>query len=251
MRNARVFIVAMAAALPLAVASAEDHPGAAIVYSVKPKPGSQARLDAALKQHYAWHRTQRDTSAWHVWQVISGPDIGDYVAGTFGHEWGEFDSRAAFDAADEADFFATVMPFVQAVDLGYWAYAADMSRPAAAPAPAAMSQVTRYLVKPEGFLAFTDALRAIRTALAPLDPPISFTWYRLISGGENPQFLLAVDRNAWAELAGGGKSLDQILVETVGAQRAVAIQAALRDSTRSTTSYMLRYRPDLSYVPAK
>lgn len=42
--------------------------------------------------------------------------------------------------------------------------------------------------------AFTDALKAAKTALDEIDWPVHSGWYRLASGGEGPQFVLAVER---------------------------------------------------------
>jgi len=106
-------------------------------------------------------------------------------------------------------------------------------------------------VKPEGYVAFTDALKGIKTALDTASYPVYLNWYRLISGGEGPQFVVAVDRGSWAEMEGPAKSIEQALTDAVGAQKAIAMLTAIRESTRSTRSYMLKYRPDLSYVPAK
>jgi hypothetical protein len=253
MKTARVFVVLAAAAALLAIpASAQEKPGdVALVYTAKAKANGWMQLDAAAKKHFAWHRAQKDPFAWFVWQVASGEDVGDFVVGTFGHHWKEWDARAAFDAADDADFVANVMPLVEKVDLGYWSYLGDVSRPASVATPAAMAQITHYFVKPEAYTDFVDALRQMRAAMEGMSYPMTFSWYRLISGGESPQFVLAVDRASWADMEPAGKPLDAALAEKVGAQKAVALLATIREATRYTRSYLLRYRADLSYTPAK
>jgi hypothetical protein len=91
----------------------------------------------------------------------------------------------------------------------------------------------------------------MRTAMEGMSYPMTFSWYRLVSGGEGPQFVLAVDRASWADMEPAGKSLDAALAEKLGAQKAITLLTTIRESTRYTRSYLLRYRADLSYVPAK
>lgn len=253
MKTARVFVVvAAAAALSAASAAAQEKPGdVALVYTVKAKANGWMQLDAATKKHFQWHRAQKDTFAWFVWQVASGEDVGGFVVGTFGHRWKEWDARAAFDEADDADFVANVLPLIERVDLGYWSYLPDLSHPATGTTPAAMAQITHYFVKPDGYTEFVDALRQMRAAMEGMSYPMTFSWYRLISGGESPQFVLAVDRASWADMEPAGKSLDAALAEKVGAQKAVTLFTAIREATRFTRSYLLRYRADLSYIPAR
>jgi len=250
MRTARVFVVAAVAALMGMPLYAQQTQGdVALVYSVKPTHGNFMQLDGAMKKHFDWHRASKDTFSWYVWQVSSGENIGDFVVGTFGHHWKEFDARAAFDEKDDADFGANVLPLVEKGDVGYWSYLPDLSRPGdwAAP-PSALVQVTHYFVKPEGFVAFMGALKEMRAATASASYPMTYEWYRLVSGGEGPQFVLAVNRNSFADMEPPARSLDQALTEAVGPNKAVALQEMVRSATRFTRSYLLRYRPDISYM---
>jgi len=252
MRTARVSVVAAMAVLLGVTLSAQDKPGdVALVYSAKAKSMNFMQLDGALKKHFGWHREHKDTFSWYVWQVASGENMGDFLVGTFGHHWKEFDARAAFDEADDADFIANVLPSVDKIDAGYWAYLPDASHPPTSAVPAAMTQVTHYFVRPDGFAAFQDALKDVKAAMEKANYPGYREWYRLVSGGEGPQFVLAVDRDSWADMEPPAKSLDQFLADAVGPQKAVALLNAIRTNTRYTRSYMLRYRSDLSYVPAK
>ncbi len=114
-----------------------------------------------------------------------------------------------------------------------------------------MAQVTHYFVKPDGFVAFLDAIKELKAALDKAHYPMYTGWYRLVSGGEGPQFVLEVDRNSWAEMEGPATSLEQALSEAVGAQKAMGLLSTIRQTTRSTRSYMLRYRADLSYIAPK
>jgi hypothetical protein len=252
MRTTRFLAVVAAGILLGATLTAQEKPGdIALVYSVKPKLANLMQLDAAMKRHFEWHRANKDTFSWVVWQVASGENMGDFMVGTFGHHWKEFDARAAFDEKDDADFFANVIPLVEKADLGYWTFLADVSRPASSSAPTAMAQITHYFLKPDGYAAFMDALKELKAATEKASYPMTYEWWRLVSGGEGPQLVLAIDRNSFAEMEPPAKSLDQALAEAVGPQKAVALMSEIRGGTRFTRSYLLRYRPDLSYAAPK
>jgi len=233
------------------LALAEDKPTVAWIERVTPKPDSAAKLEEAARKHFAWHRAQNDAFAWPVWQVMSGDNVGDLVVGTFEHSWKEFDARAEFDRADDADFVANVLPSIGTISLNYWEVIPEASRPSASQQPSAMSQVTHYFLKPSGVVQFADALKQIKTALDKAEYPVHLRWYRLVSGGEGPHFALTVERNSWAELEPMPKSLEQVIAEVTSPTKAVELMSAVRDNTRHTYSEMLVYRPDLSYVPTR
>ena len=247
------FVAAVLCSAAASVAAlAQEKPGnIALVYTTKARSLNVMQHEAAMKKHFEWHRANRDAFTWFVWMVTSGENLGDFVVGTFGHQWKEFDARAKFDEADDADFIPNVLPTAEKVDLGYWEFLPAASHPSPSAQPAAMAQVTHYFVKPDGFVAFGDAIKALKTGLEKTNYPMYVYWYRLVSGGEGPQFVVAVDRNSWAEMTGPAKSLDDALAEGLGAQKAAEVLAAIRQTTRYTRSYMIAYRPDLSYVAPK
>jgi hypothetical protein len=45
------------------------------------------QYEAGRKKHMAWHKSQNDPWSWHKWEVLTGPNTGSYVVGTFGHNW--------------------------------------------------------------------------------------------------------------------------------------------------------------------
>jgi hypothetical protein len=63
--------------------------------------------------------------------------------------------------------------------------------------------------------------------------------------------LLAAESSSFAAMVLPDKPLDALLGESLGAQKAAALLDTICKGTRYTRSYLLRYRPDLSYVPAR
>ena len=252
MRVFRTVAAAVAVLMVCVSALAQEKPGnAAMVYSVKPKSGNWGQLEEAMKKHFAWHRSQNDTFAYHVWQVMSGDNLGDFVVGTFGHNWKDFDGRDELDRADVADFVANVLPLTEKMSLHYTTMVPEASRPSARTQPAAMSQLTHYFVKPSGVVQFADALREIKAALDNANYPVRSSWYRLVSGGEGPHYVLVVERSSFAEFEPMAKSLEQVIAEVTSPAKAIELASAVRDNTRHTYSELLVYRADLSYLPVK
>ncbi|MGE5235224.1 MAG: hypothetical protein ACM3O7_02600 [Acidobacteriota bacterium] len=256
MRNLRVAaVVAVAVAVAVCLcfpAWAQEKPGTvAMIYTVKAKGFDSEPLAQAIKKHYDWHRQHHDTTAWFVWQVVTGDNAGQFLGGSFGHHWKDFDARPDFDKADDADFFAHVLPLAERAVPAFYEFLPEMSSPTGAKEPSAMTQLTHYFIKPSGIAAFSDAIREITAALDKAGFPIHYEWYRLVSGGEGPHWVLAVARANWAAMEPPDKGLEDALAGVVGPRRSAELVAAVRDNTRSTYSEMLQYRPDLSYIPGK
>src|SRR5258706_12001566 len=69
--------IAMAMAAPvLAQMPAQPTNTIVQIYSSHPKPGMMAQYEAGRKRHMAWHKAQKDTWGWNVWEVISGNATG-------------------------------------------------------------------------------------------------------------------------------------------------------------------------------
>jgi hypothetical protein len=251
MRRNLVLLVAALAVGSALSAFAQEKPGdVAMVGTLTAKEGAYQKLEEALKAHYQWHRTQKDNYSWFVWEVMNGDHIGRFVLGSFGHHWKDLDARAAFDTADDADFFANVLPSAASVSFAYYAMVTEASRPTGSKEPPPMSQLTHYFVKPAGLSEFNDALKEIKAALDKANYPVHLSWYRLVSGGEGPHYVLAIARNSFADFEPPEKGLEAVLTEAYGAPKAVALIKQVLGNTERVYTEILRYRPDIGYIPA-
>ena len=111
-------------------------------------------------------------------------------------------------------------------------------------------QLTHYYVRPENTPRFEDALEAIAAELTKLDWPVYSSWYRLASGGDGPHYVLSIGRDGYADFAPPEKTMSVALTESMGARQATELLGDLRGSTERLYSEIVRFRPDLSYVPA-
>jgi hypothetical protein len=251
MRKAGFAVATAVATLAAGLLLAQEKPGViARVGFFAPKPGMGQQFEQARKKHFEWHRNSNDSWAWYTWQVISGEHEGSYITGTFGHHWKDFDAWERLEQGDSENANATMGPFVQSEFTGYYAFIPAASSPMADTGPTKFSQVIHFYVKPSGVGPFRAAIKDGEAALAKVNWPVHANWYELVSGGEGPEFVLAVARNSWADFEPRGKTLADAFAEVYGPEKATAMLDAVRNNTRYTYSELLRYRPDLSYIPA-
>jgi hypothetical protein len=223
------------------------------VLFVAAKPGSAADFEAATKRHMQWHRQQNDAWAWIVWVVVSGERMGQYVVGTFGHDWKDFDDRANFEKEDTANAMSLIGPYIQSLTGSFYAVRPDLSlnRPSPGGQPSAMSTVTTVLLKPGSSVEAEEAIKEINAAIKKTDWPAKpSAWYQLLNGGEGPTLVMVTAREKWADFQPPEKEFGQMLGESYGKMGAENLFHKFYGNVRSARSEIIRFRPDLSYIPA-
>jgi hypothetical protein len=219
-----------------------------------PKPGQTAQYEAARKKHNGWHSKQNDAWAWLTWEVLTGPDTGHYVTGSFGHAWKDFDPREKILDADAVDFGKTVGPTLAVGTTSYFLLRGDMSLSVPTPgmSPAPMATISLFLLRPDGVTDFVEAVKKVNEGIKKTNYPQSGAsrWYQLVNGGDGPLFVLSADRANWAAFQANDKTLDAMMEEAYGKEPGAAILASLRKAVHSVSSRTIKYRADLSYLPA-
>jgi hypothetical protein len=234
----------------LALNAAGQAGNVAQIFVQVPKPG--ANFEAGRKKHTAFHKAQKDSWNLVVWEVVTGEGTGHFISGTFGHEWKDFDTREKFDAADAADVAVNLAPNLASNQTSYWTYRQELSLSPESFPPAPMITVAHYFVHPEHINQFQDAIKKINEAIKKSNYPAPPSrWYSLANGGLGPHFVLVQDRKTFADLKGPDKPLQDMLEEVYGKTDGGALLDAIRKSIDHTNSELLRYREDLSYLPAK
>jgi hypothetical protein len=243
-------LFAAALALPAAASLAADQPGTVgRVFVTAARPGMTAQYEAGRKKHMDWHRKQNDTWTWLVWQVETGPNAGSYVSGTFGHQWKDLDDwEKKLGEGDTADGAVNMVPFSQGGSNGIYTFMPDVSRPSATPPP--MSQVLHYHLKMGAEQEFKNAMKRIHEAIGKAGLPWNYGWYELVDGGDHPSFVLTIALGGWADLAPSETPFAAMLAKAHGEFEAGEILKAVDRSVKSVRSEVLRFRPDLSYLPA-
>ncbi|PWK92750.1 hypothetical protein [Fulvimonas soli] len=109
--------------------------------------------------------------------------------------------------------------------------------------PSATVQVGYFHLRPGTEARFRRALEAAHAALARLPGAPAHTWYRLVAGGDQPQYLLMVARADWASYDRFDRDVPALLAGDADALAAFAAAVAAVE----TESW--RYRADLSNLP--
>ena len=229
----------------LPVAAQDDGGSIAAIHCFEVQPGSEADFEAGWKKHTDWHRKQKDSWTWVAWQVTTGPDTGRYCAGTFGHNWEDFDSPGVPEEADLADMAATFVPFVREHKATFWARMPEVSRPGEG--PVAMSAVVFFHTRFGTADKFNYLAGEFQKAIEKTEK-WNYNWHALVSGGEGGTYALVLPRSNFAAFK-PGKPFAQVLREAYGQARADALLAEWRTVVTGSESHITRSRPDLGYVP--
>lgn len=252
MRKVITLFVAVCLQGLVIAAMAQDQPGTVgEIIRIRPKPGMEKQFEAAGKEHIAWHRQKHDTWSWSVWQVMSGPGTGEYVAGTFGHKWSDFDNPTVSREEDEADAGERVGPYAASMQTQYVAFLPKHSRSTEATTPSKFATVVRIHLKQGMEDAYMNAVSKIPKAMEKTNWPGHYGFYALANGGEHPTFYLVLPREKWADFAPPDKPFEKMLEEAYGREDAEAILKTLDKAPADVSSEMIVYRPDMSYVPSE
>lgn len=250
-------ILALAVAMP-AVAQSNSK-NIARVYTITAKPGEAQQWEAAFKKLEAWEHQQNLPGTLYVWSVISGENFGDYVLGTFGHDWADFDTMQARGekVGVGKEIQATVAPYTESVKISYYAFQPDLAATPPNPnePPTPMSHVTFFTLKVGGMEPVMNAIKQADAAIKKTHWPGAENpggWYVLVDGGEAPQIVLSGGLKNWADLQAPSTSLAEVLTQVYGKAGAQTLEHTFNSHVRSIRSELIRYRPDLSYnAPAK
>ncbi len=242
------FIVASMLLLALPLGAQQESVMVTRVVVVKPKAGMQQQFEEALKRHLQWHR-QNDPWTYWGWQIITGDRTGQYVVGTFGHRWEDFDTHAKFDPADQADANANVAQYLESANFSLLAFHPEISRLPDEEVPSPLVEVITYLVNGDSESEFNYTLRKIHEAIGKTKWVPYYAWYELANGGEHPTYILVIPHNTWAEFQPPKKTFPAMLEEAYGREEADSLVKSLNRTVRSVRSEVGRFRTDLSAQP--
>lgn len=238
----RRFLLA-AALLPATLPVLAQDRFAAHFYFYRAAPGKQQAFEQGYRRHLGWHRQHRDPLVWYGWMIEDGPRAGQFVDASVGEPFAAFDRRVDL-AGDAADAARNVLPFVtpQAQITYVLRPQLGTGTPLEDHRPSATMQVMVFHLRPGSEARFERAALAARRALTAQSGAPVHTWYRLVVGGEAPQYLLLVARGTWADYDRFDGDFTGLLASD---KEALADYAA---AVRSVDIETWRYRPKLSLV---
>jgi hypothetical protein len=209
------------------------------------------RRDA--KQKAAWHKQQNDPLPLLVWETMSGDDTGTFLVGRFNQKWADYDKPAVTDEADLAEFQKVVGGHVDSITTRYYNYLSKVSNETLGASPAKFSEILTFEVRPGKDSEFHSAIDRIYDATMKTKWDVHYGWYELANGGVTGTYVLSLSHKSWAEFDDDPsvKPFRDMLKDAFGQPEADSIVARLDDSIGRETSTIIRFRPELSYLPAK
>jgi len=223
-------------------ARAQQAADVAYIEMVRVKPGNEQAFETTLKRHWGWHEKMGEKWAYFVWSVDTGKNEGAYQITSFGHTWKEVDESNALVAGTPGPE-ENPDPYHQSMEESYYRYRPDLSTSGPATTPLPVASVTQILLRPEAVHDFEIALGRLANAKRP--EALSAQWYELVTGGEQPQFLVIEARPNWSSLRNKGE-LDAIREAVNGGKVGEDTVKTFWNSIRSIYTETWHYRSDLS-----
>jgi hypothetical protein len=250
MQKRHLFLAAACALLLALPGVAQEMDGnIANVVFFRAKPGMREQLVAGIKAHMAWHKAQNGTWNWMVWSYETGEFTGGYGAGTFGHNWADFDNPDLDEAADLADAQKNIFPYVaEGAQWRFYELLADVSKPAP-PGTAKLSEVVVYHPRQGKGTEFRLLIKKFHQAIQKTNWPVHYEWYALENGGPAGEYVLVVPHDNYADMKGPDKPFRAMLTEAVGAQEAQMMIEHFSKIIKDEQTELIHMRPDLSYQP--
>ena len=220
---------------------------AAHFFAYQPKAGMQAQFDQGYRDHLAWHRGKHDPLAWYGWYVSQGRRAGQFIDASVGEPFAAMDRRVD-PAGDAANYRETFAPYGEPVSLASYVLlpALGTGQPLEHAHPSASVQVLHFTLRPGTEVRFERAMGVVRDALSRIEGVPAHTWYRLVAGGRQPQYMLMIARDDWASYDRFRQTPAELLAESDGAAGDDYAAAVLE-----VDSEIWNYRADLSLVPAR
>ncbi len=235
--------------------SAQTTPGTiAALESQTPKNGMTQQYEQGRKQKADWHKQQKDPQPLYVYETMSGDSTGTYVVGRFDQHWADFDKPPIPDSADTDEYNKVIGSYVQSLTDRYYEFMPKVSNPDNSSAgPAAYYEVVTFRVHRSKIGAFQGALARLIEAVQKTKWPIHYEFYELVNGGFDGTFVLAEPHANWADFAEKPdvKPFREMLKDAFGQNEADSVYDRLENSIESEYSEILKFRQDLSYIPAK
>jgi hypothetical protein len=232
------------------VPAAAEDPVITRVVIYRTKPGMAAKLEAGIKLHNALHVRKADPLGHETFEVISGPNTGNYVRVAGGRNWKDFDAENAWQKEDAADSALNTDPYVSSVMPMYYRTRLDLSHgPLGKPAPLyALTFLKLRIGKVDDYEAVVKQSKA---AADKANWPRFWTIFTLLNGGDGPQWVISQARQSFAEFnPPDGKIFGDMLEEQLGKDAARLQQEDSDASIEAISTEMIAYRPDLTYTPA-
>jgi len=229
------------------IVSAEPPSVARMVF-FQAKPGAKAQMEEAIKKQMDWRREQNDNWGWLTWEYVSD-EAGRYAVATFGHAWQDYDQPKVSPLVEEVFQGALATLCLTPVVIQYFDHLEEVSALGTVKETPNIAEIAVFQVQFGKTAQFYEAVRQFHHALRKARSPQRYEWFELLSGGEEPQFMLFLPGRNWAAFDTRSDFLLEALAKDVGTKKSNELFAQFAATVKNCRRYAVRLRPDLSSLP--
>jgi hypothetical protein len=242
MRTVKLFLATLVAGLFALPALAQAQSNKAQVYHVEAKPG----FEEAVERHAEWRAEQGDPWEWDVYEVVQGKHYGDYVIRSGGHDWSDWDSyNEGFGQrggerfeANVGEYVENMKAYVEAVDTTLVRWPDEMD--------ARLVSVETYYLEPGHAQDWWEVAEAFHEAITQEDAAgYRYALSRPAAGSSGWARVVTPHAN-WADFAPPERQGDELMSAVHGEEETEEMFERFGNSFHSSSSMVLRHRPDLS-----
>jgi len=216
------------------------------VWTVKPVAGSGVGFESAFRDHLEWRKANGETWNWITYQIVTGPNQGDYIVRSGDHTWTDFDEYdAGFGPKGGLAFGAMVMPLTASVSLVITATDTSKTRLPDDLNEYSLLNVVTWTLVPGGEAAFNEAIGKYHAAITDADAPVFYAFINPVAGSTGPSITAVIFEKNWAGFAEEG-SMNEFMTEKYGEDGFAEIVEQFTSSIVSEETQIIRVRPDLS-----
>ena len=227
---------------------ADEHGGdVAMAAMITAKSGHESELLDAIEAYHKWVAQFDGHMEFNWYEVMTGPNTGQFVARTGGHHWADFD--AEYDWQEEAgeNFEKNVAPHIDSITVQMTKDMPDVSHWPEDFEGYNMYQVEDWYIKNGQYGAFNKGLKRIVDALKAGGFPHYFGFSSVESGGYGGQLSLVLPNKGWAGMDSSDPSFASIMIKELGGEDEFnTFMAEWGDTFKTGTNRMVKYLPDAS-----
>jgi hypothetical protein len=243
--------VLLLAAMP---AFAQEKPGTlASIEFQKPKNGMVKQYEEGRKAKAAWHKQQNDSQPLLVFETLTGESTGTYLVERISQHWADLDKPSVPDAADLDEYQKQIGIYVESLVTRYYEFMPKVSNPEDMKMWPKFYEIVIFHVRSGHEADFSSAIRSIHDAGEKTKWPPHYEWFTLVNGGVGGEYVLAFPHANWADFEDKPdvKTYREVIKDAYGQAEADSIMKRLDSSIENTSSTIIQFRQDLSYIPEK
>ncbi len=106
------------------------------------------QYEEGRKQKAEWHKQQKDTQPFYVWEIVSGEHTGSYIVGRLSQHWADFDKPSVPEQADLDEYNKVIGASVQSLSPNTMSSCRRSAARATPSLPTSFREIIVYHVRP-------------------------------------------------------------------------------------------------------